>query len=262
MYGPYVVVSGPDTTISLGTDGFPEVSGGAALAGFVAPDRIVYGDLDGDGREAAAVPLFSGGTGGAFGFLLFRESEGYPRLVTGRDGYQSGVRIERGVLTYMQPIYNSFEPNCCPSGATHTRYVLRGDDLVAVGESVEPYREAIGVTVYAFYRALSEGRYGEAYDFLSPRLQAAQPFSSWMTGYSTTRCIQAETGTPDARNSVSVTITSLDSTTTGGSIVRRFTGTWTAVWSDEGRRWLLDRADIREVSGFAATAEGRAFRCG
>ena len=43
---------------------------------------------------------------------------------------------------------------------------------------------------------------------------------------------------------VLVTLTATDRTPSGGTVSRRFGGSWSLVWSPTARRWLLDRAAI------------------
>lgn len=232
-FGPYVTIR-PGVLPGTG-----EVSGHARLTG------ILYGDLDGDGVEEAVIPLDSGGTAGAIGLLLFREMNGVPELVLARDGYKLGIELRDGWLTLNEPIYVGFEGNCCPSGWERTSFVLAGNGLIAVAYAGGGYPQARIQTIEAFYRALNEGRIEDAYAFLSPAFQEANPFDAWAAGYRGTLRIEIEAENGPGEEEVSMRLTATDRTTTGASIIRRFAGSWFLFWN--GSRWLLDRASIREV---------------
>lgn len=229
--GPYVEVSFRGT----------EVAGHAYL------QEPLYGDLDGDGAEEAVIMLLSGGTAGAIGFLLYREADPRPRLVAAMGGYKLSAQVENGSLLVFQAHYVGFEPNCCPSAAIRTRYLLVGDDLVAASETVEP-APAQEVTVFGYYRALAERDFAAAYAFLSPTVQAANPYDAWVAGYATTQRIEVETSQTDNPDVVAVRLRATDSTAGGGTVTRTFAGVWHLIWSPDQRRWLLDRAEIRLVS--------------
>jgi hypothetical protein len=217
--------------------------GEAEVSGYPIYDEIDYGDVDGDGADEAVIPLFSGGTAGMVGLLLYHEAPGRPRLVLARGGYKLGMKLEGGRLVLYEPSYVGFEPNCCPSASTVSTYRLVGDRLELQSFEVEP-NETQEVTVYGFYAAVSGGDFEAAYEFYSPSLKAANPFEQWRAGYRDTLGIEVDTR-PGARpNDVAVDLTATDRAPGGGTLVRRFTGTWTVVWSPAARRWLLDEARI------------------
>jgi len=102
-----------------------------------------YGDLDGDGEEEAAIVGFScmSGTGGAdfFGVLKLAADgtivalpiEEPPKLFKGRnslDGLRGHLqlRIEKGRLLKVFPIYSGGEANCCPEGGER-HFIYRWD---------------------------------------------------------------------------------------------------------------------------------------
>jgi hypothetical protein len=168
-------------------------------------------------------------------------------LVLARSGYKLGVAIVGGRLVLSEPHYVGFEPNCCPSASTETTFRLVGDRLEPLRSVVEPHEEARQVTVSGHYAALAQGDYAAAYEFYSPALKAANPFEAWRAGYRDTVDIAVETSDGPAPGLVAIDLTATDRAPGGGTITRRFTGTWTVVWSLEARRWLLDAAQIREV---------------
>lgn len=226
---------GPYLTVDTGT---------GEVAGYAATSDVLYGDLDLDGDEEAVIPVQSGGVSGLTGFLLYEEVNGRPRLVAAVPGYRLGLSIRDGVLIVQAPRFAGFEPDCCPSATVYTFYVVTGGILTAIGERVQPNGQAQAITVIAFYQALNERRYADAYALLSPAYQARTPFESWVAGYVTVERISVEQARggllPDA---VVVTITVVDRLPTGGTVTRRFGGTWFLVWSPSRLHWLLDRAD-------------------
>jgi hypothetical protein len=231
--GPYISVVAP---------GSPE----GQLSGYALLDEVAYGDLDGDGAEEAVLSIFSGGTGGNLGFLLFREGSPAPKLVLVESGYKMGVEIDGRNLVIVQPEYVGFEANCCPSAITRAVARLQGDRLVTIAKETEP-NDVQEPTVWSFYRALSDREYEEAYAFLSPTFKASNPFDRWKSGYASTRSIEVETSPGPTPNVVLIELTAVDARPGGGTVTQKFRGSWTVVWSGEQKRWLLDRAQISPV---------------
>ena len=230
-YKPFVSVAAP---------GSPD----GTLSGYALIDDVIYGNLDSRGPEEAIVLVDSGGTGGLLGFLVFREADPAPRLALVRTGYKIGVTLDGNKVVVSEPNYIGFEANCCPSSITRTLNVLDGDRLVTISTETEP-NDVQEPTVWSFYLAISERRYDEAYQFYSPAFQAANPFSQWKAGYASTQSIEVETAPGRTPNEVQIQLTSVDSRPGGGTITRRFKGTWTLLWSAEKKRWLLDKASIQ-----------------
>jgi hypothetical protein len=228
---PFVTVAAPRTP-----DG--------TLGGYALIDDVGYGDLDGDGAEEAIVMIDSGGTGGMLGFLLYHEAEPRPKLVLVRAGYKMSVVIDGGRVVIHEPNYVGFEANCCPSSLTRTLNALEGDRLVTLATEVEP-NDVQEPTVWSFYRALSDRRYEDAYAFLSPEQQARNPFAQWRAGYANTESIEVETRPGRTPSEVLIELTGTDRRPGGGTVRWRYTGSWTLIWSDEQRRWLLDKATIQ-----------------
>ena len=202
--------------------------------GYPLVDNVLYGDLDGDGRDEAVIQLFSGGTAGVIGFMVFRQADPRPRLVTGQAGYKLGMRIDGGQLIVDQPYYFDGDPNCCPSALNRTPYRLVGNTLVGGAESwVLPADDPIGqpltpaeVVVHGFYNALTRHNMRDAYAFLSPRFQGANPFDAWAGGYTNTESVEVETRAGASPNEVAVTIRAVDRYYPDTRETRRFVGTW------------------------------------
>jgi hypothetical protein len=228
--GPYIKAQVPGSRTEL-------------LEGYALIDSVEYADLDGDGADEAIIPVSSGGTAGLLGFLLFREGTPAPKLAVTETGYKMSFTVEGQRLAIYRPNYVGFEPNCCPSSTTRTLTRLDGDRLVVIATETEP-NDVQEVTVWAFYAALQDGRFEEAYDFYTPAFKAANPFDRWKAGYATTQSIEVETSPGATPAEVRILLTATDSTPGGGSVTRRFRGTWSLVWSAEQKRWLLDRARI------------------
>ena len=261
---------GPCIEVAADDAGLPGNFGGDQPVGSVigyaatAPGDVLYGDLDGDGIDEAVIRVESGGTAGTIGMLLYREGEPRPELVLVRAGYKLFPRIEDGRLVLWEPFYFGFEGNCCPTGAYQVAYRLTGNALqlieipgesplwLILGERERPATFA-EVTVVAFYRALQAGRFEEAYTFLSPDFQAANPYPEWRAGFATTRSIEVETQpglefTDDRGRSVYevlVRLIAVDATAGGGTVTRRFAGVWLLVkGTPPGYSLRLDSAQI------------------
>jgi hypothetical protein len=116
-----------------------DLSGGQELAGAAALGQVVYGDVAGDGSTAAVIPVYSGGTAGLIGVLVYQVGSPAPRLVSAMGGYNLGLpRIRDGGLEIAEPEYGAGAPNCCPSSFRVVTYHLAGDVLTATGERQEP----------------------------------------------------------------------------------------------------------------------------
>ncbi|MFD9702870.1 hypothetical protein [Lentzea sp. NPDC059081] len=116
---------------------------------WLSTDNYVrYGDIDADGRDEAALDVGCDNGGGtasselAFGFVVVRSAGGKLELVgeiattTMRDDAThvpllTDPRFEKGVITVKELWYRPSDANCCPSGASLTRWWLRDGTLVA-----------------------------------------------------------------------------------------------------------------------------------
>jgi hypothetical protein len=118
-------LSAPCLVVNEGSDG--------ELFGAPVFDRISYGDLAGDGQTEALIPLFSGGTEGLSGALLYGLGDATPHLVwAGSVG---------GAAAYIDPtahvVFGLFKvglPTCCPTGMILDRYALVDGGLVKQAE--------------------------------------------------------------------------------------------------------------------------------
>ncbi|MFD5825488.1 hypothetical protein [Lentzea sp. NPDC060358] len=109
---------------------------------------VRYGDIDADGRDEAALDVGCDNGGGtssselAFGFVVVRSAVGKLELVgeiaatIERDGLVhvpvlADPRFEKGVITVKEAWYRPSDANCCPSGASLTKWWLRDGRLEA-----------------------------------------------------------------------------------------------------------------------------------
>jgi len=239
----------PPQTLAITVKANKKVGGAPLL------DSILYLDMDGDGVEEAAITLFSGGTAGNVGFLVYRQATPAPKLIAYQDGYKMGLRVEQGKLVVAQAFYSGWEPNCCPSGLTLVTYVLQNTTLQPLAKRSEGDNQFLDLTVSHFYTLLNDRKFEEAYQLLSPAYKAANPYPAWSAGFATTRKIMAQAKLePAAANTVRVTLTSTDATA-GGEISRNFSGTWKLGWQ-AGTGWLMGEPDIKEVSPTPTVRKG------
>ena len=114
----------------------PEVQRALAQAGSgrVEPSTIVYGDITGDLREEAIVPIASGGTLGNLAYLVFTGSGPNASLVLTRTADRSssgGIKmtIEDGVLVETAGEFGPSDALCCPSVIKRTTFRWDGARL-------------------------------------------------------------------------------------------------------------------------------------
>ncbi|MGW6935444.1 hypothetical protein ACWGE0_35655 [Lentzea sp. NPDC054927] len=116
---------------------------------WIRSDRPVwFGDVDADGHDEAAVSIGCDNGGGtassdlAYGFVVVRASNGKLELVgeisttTMRDDAPhvpvlTAPRFEKGAITVTEAWYRPTDANCCPTGASLTRWWLRDGTLKA-----------------------------------------------------------------------------------------------------------------------------------
>jgi hypothetical protein len=118
---------------------------GPRLERIFAPDTVVVSaklvsgvlchDFTRDGRTDMAVTIFSGGTAGDVGWVVFVRAAAAWRLGRAGTGYKlSLVRAGRD-FEVVQPVYRRDDPNCCPTGGfDHVRYGWNGSRFVIVRE--------------------------------------------------------------------------------------------------------------------------------
>jgi hypothetical protein len=109
---------------------------------------VWYGDVDGDSRDEAAVNLGCDNGGGtassqlAFGLVVVRSQNGALELIgeiaatTMKDDAPhvpvlTEPQFNRGGITVKELWYRPSDSNCCPSGASLTRWSLRDGTLKA-----------------------------------------------------------------------------------------------------------------------------------
>jgi hypothetical protein len=246
---------------------------GKALIGTGGP---LYGDLDGDGRDEAAITVFND-RAFTVACFVYHEAPGRPRLVDAAPGYRMDVALQNGALLVTRPYYFGAPTVLGPTGISTTTYRIQ-DNLLrpeapstfvaypvtpdgqdsngnSYPASVSSYPEFI---VLAFYRALGQRRFEAAYAFFSPSMQARTPFEAWRDGYASTVSFTLQTSyVPDPNNQggdtfgspdVIITLTTVDAQPGGGTVTRVFTGSWTLVEDQSTAFGLaLDHANLRLV---------------
>src|SRR5262249_49494854 len=80
----------------------------------VSADRILFLDMSGDGQVEAVISIDSGGTAGNLGLLVYGAVNGTPTLEGTLAGYKIGGVADGNRLRVIEPIYQGWEPNCCP----------------------------------------------------------------------------------------------------------------------------------------------------
>lgn len=226
--------------------GIPDAQG---VAGHPEFDFIVYGALrDGDASQQAVIPLFSGGTAGTIGALIYGLEGGRPRLLAALSGYKMGFEELRGAVVRSQVAGAGWEANCCWSGINsavlrldrNNRVYLQGETETGV-DDVRPY------TVERFYEYLNDRQFRDAYAFLAPSFQAANPFVAWQAGFADLVSVEARARESAPGQPTPVDLVVVQRAPGGGQRTVRFTGTWTLRYSSTAHQWLLETANLRQL---------------
>jgi hypothetical protein len=242
-----------DTT-SPGTSAkepFINISYAPALAGYAVLDSVAYGDISGDGFDEAIITLYSGGTAGNTGLLVYQvDASNKISLVGPNDfytsfGYKAYGQPDQGDLVVGNVVSAGWEPNCCQSGFVERRFRISGGRMTQQGQPAEAgYLAARSNTIEHFYALINAKQFDVAYQFTSPAFQAREPFDKWKSGYAATKSVDAQAVASEAPGPVKFTLTAVDSTAASEQ-TRTYTGVWTLVYSTTKHQWLLDTAEVQ-----------------
>ena len=120
-------------------EGEPFVEGGSSRPVVVFIEPYVFGDLDGDGVDDAAVLLVenSGGSGSFFYLAAVLNKDGNPEnaatTLLGDRAQVEELAIESGRINVKILTHGPEDPMCCPSQETVETYTLEGSELVPEG---------------------------------------------------------------------------------------------------------------------------------
>ena len=222
-----------------------------ALAGYAILDSVVYGDISGDGFDEAIITVFSGGTAGNTGLLVFQlDASNKLSLVGPKEfytsfGYKAYGQVDKGDLVVGNVVSAGWEPNCCQSGYVERRFRVGAGGMAQQGQAVESgYLAVRANTIEQFYSMINAKKFDAAYQFTTPAFQAREPFDKWKAGYATTKSVEAQATSTEQPGPVKFKLTAVDSTASG-DLTRTFTGVWTLVYSTAKHQWLLDTAEVQ-----------------
>jgi hypothetical protein len=108
----------------------------ADTGGEYLQENVIYDDVTGDGIDDAVVPISSGGTLGNVAFVVLTPVEGGTYELLSEAPEQSGgiaLEVVDGVLTMIEPVYGTDDPECCPSLLKRTTYAWDGNALLPGG---------------------------------------------------------------------------------------------------------------------------------
>lgn len=108
--------------------------------GEVEPRRIAFTDMTGDGAEEAVIFVESGGTLGDLGACVMTLDGSTPAVLGFVD---AGGRVELrfpeaggGVIVAQEGVYDSGDPECCPSQLRERTYRWDGDEFELLSDQV------------------------------------------------------------------------------------------------------------------------------
>ncbi len=240
---PKIKIDTPDSTIKGPYITYTAIN----VGGYPLLDEIVYLDMDGDGVEEAAFPLYSGGTAGSVFFVVYRYASPSPQMIAWKDGYKFRLTLENGKLTYAGAVYAGWEPNCCPSGLEYISYVLKSNSLVEVARRSQGIPEAQIPTVEQFYNFINNKQLESAYKLLEAKYRTANPYAKWAAGFATTKKVEAQVSAlPGVPNAVQVRLDATDAVPGADDKFQQFYGTWKLSWDAAGG-WVMSAPDFRTV---------------
>ena len=222
-----------------------------AIGGYAVLDSITYGDISGDGFDEAIITVYSGGTAGNTGLLVYQQDAANKIALVGPNefyssfGYKAYARFDKGDLIVGNVVSAGWEPNCCPSGYNERRFHVVNGRLAQQGGPFETgYLEARSMTIEHFYSLINAKKFDDAYKLTTPAFQAREPFDKWKSGYATTKSVEAQSTATAQAGPVKFKLTAVD-TTASGDLTRTFTGVWTLTYSTAQHQWLLDSAEVQ-----------------
>ena len=233
------------------TQPYVNITYAAAIGGYAVLDSVTYGDISGDGFDEAIITVYSGGTAGNTGLLVYQQDAANKITLVGPNefytsfGYKAYGRLDKGDLIVGNVVSAGWEPNCCPSGYAERRFHVVNGRLTQQGGPFETgYLEARGMTIEHFYSLINAKKFDEAYKLTTPAFQSREPFDKWKSGYATTKSVTAESTATGQAGPVKFKLTAVD-TTASGDLTRTFTGVWTLTYSTATHQWLLDTAEVQ-----------------
>ncbi|MCS6800444.1 MAG: hypothetical protein RMM58_07595 [Chloroflexota bacterium] len=236
------LISAPMPNFSGISGRFIETKDGA-VQGFVQTRYVTYGDISGDGREEAFLPVVREGPVGVTGILVYRPSDRGPIFVGGIGGIAMRYEVRDGALWVASAARVGWEHPCCPSGQLERVYRVENGGLKLLSETVTPRDQARLPTVLRYYQLVGERKLDDAYQLLSPGFRERQPRAAWEEAVRRQDIVSITArDEPDGRVAVEMTESDPAEPRT-----RQSTVVWALIWSPAAKQWLLDRAEVRDA---------------
>ncbi|GIW08753.1 MAG: hypothetical protein KatS3mg060_3558 [Dehalococcoidia bacterium] len=243
LNGDPAFISAPMPNFSGIRGRFIETRDGS-VTGFVQSQQVSYGDISGDGREEAFIPVIREGPAGTTGLLVYRTSDRGPILAGTIGGTAITYEVKDGALWVYSAARAGWENACCPSGVLERSYRLENGVLHLLSENVKPRDQARLPTVLRYYQLIGERKLDDAYRLLSPAFRDRHPRSQW--DEETRRLdLVSVTARDQSDGTVAVEVTE---NVPDEPRTRQFTAVWTLTWNADARQWLLDRVDVRSIT--------------
>jgi len=102
---------------------------------------LLFGDLTGDGRLDAVVPVLGGGESGVVAYFVYAIVGGRVRdILPVNDTDRAALSIEGGRLVEVTPVYRRGDARCCPSALRTTVMRWDGQQMVVRSSRRSPAR--------------------------------------------------------------------------------------------------------------------------
>lgn len=215
------------------------------VKGFAQTRNVTYGDMNGDGRDEAIVPLLQDGPAGIAGILIYQASGRGPALVAAIGGRNLNYEFQGDKLQVLEAVWAGWEGSCCPSSVKETLYTLDNGSLRQLSSKLAGRPEARIPTVIQYYDYINKNQFKQAYAFLTPEARQALPYDQWMASYQQDQLVTMTA--KDIPNSMAISAL-VTVNPAGTRATEQRTVIWDMTWSESAKQWLMSPSAQKPTS--------------